>query len=170
MASTTTLLLCLSVWALLLSNLFLLVHPLLLTINVLMLALTTCLSLNSLSTWYAYMLFMVFVGGLLVIFTYIASLAPNAIFAIKSQIIPVTTQAVMTAMLFFMKMPTHSSPTPSLSQNAEETTRSLVYFYLDQNIKLLMFTATILIMSMIIVMSLFKPSEGAMRPFSAEKN
>nr|AQT38574.1 NADH dehydrogenase subunit 6 [Cumberlandia monodonta] len=165
MANTTTLLLCLSMWTLFLSNLFLFKHPLLLTINVLMLASATSLSLNSMSIWYAYMLFMVFAGGLLVIFIYIASLAPNAIFTLNSQIIPLTTQAVMTITLFLLKPPVHTNPAPSLPQNTKETTASLVHLFLDQNVKLLIFAAMALIMSMTIVMNLFKPSDGPMRPF-----
>nr|QCX42050.1 NADH dehydrogenase subunit 6 [Margaritifera margaritifera] len=168
-ASTTTLLLCLSAWTLFLSNLFLLTHPLMLTINVLMLALATCLSLNSLSIWYAYMLFMVFVGGLLVIFTYIASLAPNAIFTLSKQTIPIMAQAMMTAMLFLVKAPVYTNAAPSLPQNAKETARALMYFYLDQNMKLLIFAATALILSMVIVMGLFKPGDNAMRPFKTGK-
>ena len=32
------------------------------------------------SSWYAYILFLIFIGGLLVIFAYVAALAPNAFF------------------------------------------------------------------------------------------
>nr|YP_010937890.1 NADH dehydrogenase subunit 6 [Provanna glabra]WKY20937.1 NADH dehydrogenase subunit 6 [Provanna glabra] len=39
-----------------------------------------CLSAMFLSSWYAYILFLIYVGGLLVMFAYVAALSPNVLF------------------------------------------------------------------------------------------
>nr|YP_009353727.1 NADH dehydrogenase subunit 6 [Neotrypaea harmandi]BAX02581.1 NADH dehydrogenase subunit 6 [Neotrypaea harmandi] len=60
-------------------------HPLSMGLVLLLQTCLVCLSsgLLSLSYWFSYILFLVFLGGMLVLFIYVASLAPNEPFQLK---------------------------------------------------------------------------------------
>nr|YP_009407572.1 NADH dehydrogenase subunit 6 [Anabropsis carli]ASA68846.1 NADH dehydrogenase subunit 6 [Anabropsis carli] len=64
-------------------------HPLAMTLIILMQTLLICLmtGLISQSFWFSYILFLVFLGGMLVLFIYITSLASNEMFAIPTKFI-----------------------------------------------------------------------------------
>merc|ERR1712048_1251973 len=66
------------------SSIFLLplmAQPLSLGIIIMISSLFLCvLTALTLSSWYAYILFLIYVGGLLVIFAYVAALSPNVLF------------------------------------------------------------------------------------------
>nr|YP_010241732.1 NADH dehydrogenase subunit 6 [Struthiolaria papulosa]QTI82420.1 NADH dehydrogenase subunit 6 [Struthiolaria papulosa] len=56
-------------------------QPLSLGLVIMMLTLLMCcLSAMLLSSWYGYILFLIYVGGLLVMFAYVAALSPNMLF------------------------------------------------------------------------------------------
>lgn len=56
-------------------------QPLALGVVVLLFRLFSCVIVGlCVSSWYGYVLFLVYVGGLLVIFAYVAALVPNRIF------------------------------------------------------------------------------------------
>nr|YP_010693619.1 NADH dehydrogenase subunit 6 [Gryllotalpa henana]WCD24136.1 NADH dehydrogenase subunit 6 [Gryllotalpa henana] len=59
-------------------------HPLSITINIIIHTLITCLITGYMSStfWFSYILFMIFLGGMLVLFLYITSLASNEMFDI----------------------------------------------------------------------------------------
>lgn len=59
----------------------LIIQPLRLGIILILLTLLICIVRSLIiSSWYGYILFLIYVGGLLVIFVYVASLSPNVIF------------------------------------------------------------------------------------------
>nr|ASK85593.1 NADH dehydrogenase subunit 6 [Anabropsis (Apteranabropsis) sp. QS-2017] len=64
-------------------------HPLAMTLIILMQTLLICLmtGLISQSFWFSYILFLVFLGGMLVLFIYITSLASNEMFIIPTKFI-----------------------------------------------------------------------------------
>nr|YP_010518003.1 NADH dehydrogenase subunit 6 [Cocculina enigmadonta]UXN84355.1 NADH dehydrogenase subunit 6 [Cocculina enigmadonta] len=56
-------------------------HPLSVGVCVLVISVFSCLLISMVShAWYGYMLFLIFVGGLLVMFAYVCALTPNVIF------------------------------------------------------------------------------------------
>nr|UVI60493.1 NADH dehydrogenase subunit 6 [Haliotis sp. 1 KW-2022]UVI60506.1 NADH dehydrogenase subunit 6 [Haliotis sp. 1 KW-2022]UVI60519.1 NADH dehydrogenase subunit 6 [Haliotis sp. 1 KW-2022]UVI60532.1 NADH dehydrogenase subunit 6 [Haliotis sp. 1 KW-2022] len=56
-------------------------QPLVLGVCVLLFSLFSCVMVGlCVSSWYGYVLFLVYVGGLLVMFAYVAALVPNSIF------------------------------------------------------------------------------------------
>nr|YP_008080664.1 NADH dehydrogenase subunit 6 [Mecopoda niponensis]AFK15641.1 NADH dehydrogenase subunit 6 [Mecopoda niponensis] len=71
-------------------------HPLAMTLLIIIQTLIICLSISTASQtfWFSYILFLVFLGGMLVLFIYITSLASN-------EILPSMT-IISTTMLFFM--------------------------------------------------------------------
>lgn len=60
----------------------LMAQPLRLGLSIIVSSLLLCsLTALTISSWYAYILFLIYVGGLLVIFAYVAALSPNVLFA-----------------------------------------------------------------------------------------
>ena len=60
----------------------LMAQPLSLGLSIMVSSLFLCtLTALTLSSWYAYILFLIYVGGLLVIFAYVAALSPNVLFS-----------------------------------------------------------------------------------------
>nr|ALD62497.1 NADH dehydrogenase subunit 6 [Leptoxis ampla] len=63
----------------------LMMQPLSLGLSVMISTMFLCiLTAIFLSSWYAYILFLIYVGGLLVMFTYVAALSPNSFFKGKN--------------------------------------------------------------------------------------
>nr|YP_009647940.1 NADH dehydrogenase subunit 6 [Isophya major]QBZ37741.1 NADH dehydrogenase subunit 6 [Isophya major] len=64
-------------------------HPLTMTLTIVAQTLLVCLTTNTLSQtfWFSYILFLVFLGGMLVLFIYITSLAANEMFTSMMKII-----------------------------------------------------------------------------------
>nr|YP_009647927.1 NADH dehydrogenase subunit 6 [Poecilimon luschani]QBZ37728.1 NADH dehydrogenase subunit 6 [Poecilimon luschani] len=58
-------------------------HPLAMTLTIIIQTLLICLTVSSLTQtfWFSYILFLVFLGGMLVLFIYITSLAANEMFS-----------------------------------------------------------------------------------------
>nr|YP_010891520.1 NADH dehydrogenase subunit 6 [Alviniconcha adamantis]WJK73043.1 NADH dehydrogenase subunit 6 [Alviniconcha adamantis] len=66
----------------------LMAQPLSLGLTIMISTLLMCmLSATFLSAWYAYILFLIYVGGLLVMFAYVAALSPNVLFGGASALI-----------------------------------------------------------------------------------
>jgi len=60
----------------------LIAQPLRLGLSIIISSLLLCiLTALTISSWYAYILFLIYVGGLLVMFAYVAALSPNVLFA-----------------------------------------------------------------------------------------
>nr|YP_010890365.1 NADH dehydrogenase subunit 6 [Stenothyra glabra]USN91683.1 NADH dehydrogenase subunit 6 [Stenothyra glabra] len=63
----------------------LMAQPLSLGLSIMIATLFLCMSsAMMLSSWYAYILFLIYVGGLLVMFAYVAALSPNMLFSSMS--------------------------------------------------------------------------------------
>nr|APA19209.1 NADH dehydrogenase subunit 6 [Solenaia oleivora] len=137
-------------------------HPLTLTIKVLVLATSLCLTLAHTTTWYAYMLYMITVGGMLVMFTYISSLSPNSIFSLKPQMLHLTLVATVA---YSMASMTASTPNTVNTQNHENTPENFITFFtLYKNTGLLIFLASMLLLAMVISMTLLSQKKASMRP------
>ncbi len=136
-------------------------HPLILTIKVISLRTCLCITLSSSSLWYAYILFIVLVGGVLILFTYTSSLSPNAIFHLKPQ----TTQlaynlflSIFSALLLI--------PTPIIinTHNQYQHPTDLIIFFFSRNRRFLLFIVSILALSITIVTIILKSIRKAIRP------
>nr|YP_009176816.1 NADH dehydrogenase subunit 6 [Delia antiqua]ALJ11015.1 NADH dehydrogenase subunit 6 [Delia antiqua] len=81
-------------------------HPLAMGLTLLIQTTLVCLSsgLMTKSFWFSYILFLVFLGGMLVLFIYVTSLASNEMFSfsIKLLFISLLIFFIMTIILFFM--------------------------------------------------------------------
>nr|AFV08360.1 NADH dehydrogenase subunit 6 [Chrysomya rufifacies] len=81
-------------------------HPLAMGLTLLIQTTLVCLTsgLMTKSFWFSYILFLVFLGGMLVLFIYVTSLASNEMFtfSIKLLVISITIFLLMIITLFFM--------------------------------------------------------------------
>lgn len=69
-------------------------QPLSLGLNIMVLSMFSCLLVGfEISRWYGYIIFLIYVGGLLVIFSYVAALTPNSFFS-----------GVRNLLLFFLRL------------------------------------------------------------------
>nr|QDH07418.1 NADH dehydrogenase subunit 6 [Monodontina vondembuschiana] len=136
-------------------------HPLTLTIKVLILATSLCLTLTHTTTWYAYMLFMVTVGGMLVMFTYISSMAPNSLFSLGWQSLSLL---IFLALSLTLTHSTITIPKTMNTQNQTTTPDNFISFYMsEENMSLLLTLASTLFLSMTIVTFLLSNSKTPMR-------
>nr|AQM37775.1 NADH dehydrogenase subunit 6 [Unio crassus] len=137
-------------------------HPLIMSMKVLMLALSLCLSMSFFTTWYAYMIFMVMLGGVLVMFIYISSIAPNSIFKMKLSIFHLLMQMSITFLLSYNFILSH--PKAFSTQKPFVLPESFITFYLSTSYSSLLLTLTsALLLSMVIVTNLLSNSKTAMR-------
>lgn len=81
-------------------------QPLSLGIIIMISSLFLCvLTALTLSSWYAYILFLIYVGGLLVIFAYVAALSPNILFTGGGPLIFFVTLALIRILtLYFLPL------------------------------------------------------------------
>nr|YP_010853096.1 NADH dehydrogenase subunit 6 [Margaritifera hembeli]WGM81314.1 NADH dehydrogenase subunit 6 [Margaritifera hembeli] len=155
-----------TLWVYCTLNMIFPMHPLSLGLMVLLLAFISCTLIASASPWYAYMLFFIFIGGMLVMFAYIASLSPNTTFSINNQLIPLV---FMLITLFLLK---NSISVSSLTDSSElklsvtSTAQSLSFLYSDQGVMMLTLLACMLLFTMVAAVKLCKPIAGALRPYS----
>nr|AVN67579.1 NADH dehydrogenase subunit 6 [Schultesia lampyridiformis] len=81
-------------------------HPL--AMGLILLIQTTLIStitgMMSYSFWFSYILFLIFLGGMLVLFIYVASLASNELFSLSTNMIIISTVFFMMIMLWSMNM------------------------------------------------------------------
>nr|YP_010835973.1 NADH dehydrogenase subunit 6 [Perlomyia kappa]WGC89492.1 NADH dehydrogenase subunit 6 [Perlomyia kappa] len=106
-------------------------HPLAMGLLLLTQTLVVCLLTGTLtqSFWFSYILFLIFIGGLLVLFIYVTSLASNEMFTISTKPMILTSLAFTTMfMVFFIVDPSMfmTAITSADTYSAYESAPSLV--------------------------------------------
>jgi len=140
-------------------SIYLAATPIILGINILLIALliasTYAIYIRS---WYAFILFLIYVGGILVIFVYFLAISPN-------QQIPYSKIASVRILSFLVLL--------FLSQlfNFKVTiinnfTQGRVILYIIKNAPTLIILALILLLAIIIVVKITNRSTGPLRPFN----
>nr|QTA71678.1 NADH dehydrogenase subunit 6 [Physunio superbus] len=136
-------------------------HPLMLTIKAVAMATALCLALSHMSSWYAFMVFIVMVGGMLIMFMYISSLSPNSIFCLKLEtryfLILLTT---LTTIFYSM-----STFKPINTQPLQDSPMDFItFFWLHQNLTIFLLMTIMLLLAMLISTTLLKTTEKPLRP------
>lgn len=135
--------------------------PLFLGLWVLFLALSLSLVLTVLSySWLGLFIFLIYVGGLLVMFAYFVALAPNHLLERKS--IFFLAFATYPA-LFFILGPNTLILTSDFSSNAQSPLTALL---LEHSIPIYIFLALVLFLALIAVVKVRTVSSGPLRPYS----
>nr|YP_009353883.1 NADH dehydrogenase subunit 6 [Laternula truncata]AQZ26192.1 NADH dehydrogenase subunit 6 [Laternula truncata] len=132
-------------------------HPLSLMAVVFILSLGSCLALGmTVSSWYGYILFLIYVGALLVMFTYSTALASNPLFVSEKMI-----WGVLGGMLIFLGYSTYgieSRSGYSMDCNVVESS-----FKAEETLIGLVMIGLILFIAMMAVVKVCSTSEGPLR-------
>ena len=115
------------------------------------------------SSWFGLVLFIIYIGGILVIFSYFVATAPN-------QKIRLLLPLCLFGFIFFSSFVYFCShlylffSAPSL--NTPLTLNSFAFLYLPNNIPVLIFLASLLLLALIFVVKIAKRTAGPLRPFN----
>ena len=129
---------------------------LLLLIIIIRLTLAAIFSI-ALSSWYSFLIFLIYVRGILVIFAYFAATTPNQPISIKSTLINILFISIP---VFLFSIKREHFP---IIKNIE---LQLSYIYEAQNGFILISITLILLLTIIIIVKLTKHSKGPIRSFS----
>jgi len=145
---TTTLILIISSLAL---NIFIIINPLSIGVSILFIALTVATLFSfTISSWLAFLIFLIYIRGMLVIFSYFVSLTPNQTINILSLIIIlISTYIILITIRIIISIKPNPLSTYILQSNI---------FYLESNSPLLIILASILLITIIIVIKRIEAS------------
>nr|URX53199.1 NADH dehydrogenase subunit 6 [Cryptotermes mangoldi] len=143
-------------------------HPLAMGMMLLMQTTTMCLisGLMHQSFWFQYILFMVFIGGMLVLFIYVASLASNEMFSLSTKMMTVSAGMMMASMM--LKNWTSPSSSDSVTYNTTSNEINLMTskLYNQPSGALTILMALYLLMTLIVVVKITNVSSGPLRQSS----
>lgn len=140
---------------------FLAPSPLPLGAIILLLALSAAITTSHLaSSWFGFIMFLIYIGGLLVIFIYFAALTPNKLISFNHVALTLTIILLPTLFLlifFFLSFTPLRITNPPLLH--------LSTLYSTPNIPVLLSIALILFLILIAVVKISTQSSGPLRPF-----
>nr|YP_008815648.1 NADH dehydrogenase subunit 6 [Dinocras cephalotes]AGZ03524.1 NADH dehydrogenase subunit 6 [Dinocras cephalotes] len=149
-------------------------HPLAMGLMLLLQTFLVCLitGLSTQSFWFSYILFLVFLGGLLVLFIYVTSLASNEMFSLSMFSLMISTLTFTTALilLYFSDslLLTHSiqntDMTPLTWGDQMEEAPSLMKLYNPSTSLITLMLVLYLLLTLIVVVKITKISSGPLRP------
>lgn len=121
--------------------------------------------------WFSYILFLVFLGGILILFSYITSLASNQTFKFSSFIFWIILISGICTFLFsfIVKMFNWNFSTLQLFDPSLPTYFVFLHFskfYLTFRAIITIFIALLLLMTLIVVVTLIKLDKGPLRPLT----
>lgn len=134
-------------------------NPLSMTLIIISIALiTACIFCITLSSWYAFLIFLIYVGGILVIFAYFTATSPNQQQISRKKIIKtiVLILLITGASLIYINKNIPLTPIKS---------HQLLRLYTSHNIYTLILITLILLITIIIVVKLSSRSKGPLRTF-----
>nr|URX54042.1 NADH dehydrogenase subunit 6 [Neotermes fulvescens] len=142
------------------------IHPLAMGMMLLMQTTMMCLisGIMHQSFWFQYILFMVFVGGMLVLFIYVASLASNEMFSLSTKLMITATIMMMLMMMTdkWMMMNTKDASTFNAMMENEIITLT-TKLYNQPNGTMTILAALYLLMTLIVVAKIINVSKGPLR-------
>nr|QTT61231.1 NADH dehydrogenase subunit 6 [Tritia sp. t LAG-2017] len=148
----------------------LMMQPLSLGLVIMISTLLMCfISAMTLSSWYGYILFLIYVGGLLVMFAYVAALSPNVLFG-KGTPMLFFIFTILPASAMFYSLPLIDMSFISYMNTFSETKFLKIYgieMVAPQMISILIGLALILLINLIVVVKICYYQQASLRPFSS---
>nr|UGN61794.1 NADH dehydrogenase subunit 6 [Cryptocercus convexus] len=143
-------------------------HPLAMGMMLLMQTILVCLmsGMMSQSFWFAYIMFLIFIGGMLVLFIYVTSLASNEMLTLSTKMTIVGMMSMMLLLLTtknWMKIYNSETMTnEELNLNNENQTQ-LNKLYNKPNGKMTIMLASYLFLALITVVKIINITKGPLR-------
>nr|UGN61664.1 NADH dehydrogenase subunit 6 [Cryptocercus zagunaoensis]UGN61703.1 NADH dehydrogenase subunit 6 [Cryptocercus zagunaoensis] len=144
-------------------------HPLAMGMMLLMLTILVCLMMGMMSQsfWFAYIMLLIFVGGMLVLFIYVTSLASNEMMKLSTKMmITSTTMMVMLLMLMkknWMKINNSEMMTNQKLKLNNENKTQLNKLYNKPNGKMTIMLASYLFLTLITVVKITDIKSGPLQ-------
>nr|URX53730.1 NADH dehydrogenase subunit 6 [Postelectrotermes sp. 2 AB-2022a] len=141
-------------------------HPMAMGMMLLMQTMMMCLisGLMHQSFWFQYILFMVFVGGMLVLFIYVASLASNEMFSLSTKMMAMTTGLLPMALMTKDWMTINVKETTNYEMMMESEIITMTSkLYNQPNGVMTILMALYLFLTLIVVVKVTNVSEGPLR-------
>nr|YP_009509730.1 NADH dehydrogenase subunit 6 [Antarctoneptunea benthicola]AXF46346.1 NADH dehydrogenase subunit 6 [Antarctoneptunea benthicola] len=147
----------------------LMTQPLSLGLVIMMSTLFMCfISAITLSSWYGYILFLIYVGGLLVMFAYVAALSPNVLFGSGTPMLFFFLLVIPLATIFYIYPLVDLSSIGYLDTFSELKFLKMygVEMVSPQMISILIGLAIILLINLIVVVKICYYQHASLRPFN----
>jgi NADH-ubiquinone oxidoreductase chain 6 len=139
-------------------TLILISTPLMIGISIIMVALRlACLFASLFRSWYAFLIFLIYVGGILVIFAYFVSLVPNQKTDYKKH-----AKFILLTFFFLILLKIIINWTPVILVSAF----SINSLYLHARSPILFFIVVLLLITIVIIVKITNRTAGPLRPFS----
>nr|QFK69680.1 NADH dehydrogenase subunit 6 [Parapenaeopsis tenella] len=148
-----------------------LLHPLAMGLMLLTQTIIICVisGLSMKSFWFSYILFLIFLGAMLVLFMYVASLASNETFSFSSVSIILILFSIFISLLFFFLDPMTLNTSISISQPLlhtdlfKSTPAMLSSIYNNTSMNLTLFIVFYLLLTLIVVVKITNTFFGPLR-------
>lgn len=114
------------------------------------------------SRWFGLILFLIYVGGILVIFSYFAAISPNQQVPISLLILALLSTFLILSTILFSQ--TTFFQFASYTASASQTI--ITYLYTPHIAPILVALACLLLLALILVVKIARRSEGPLRPFN----
>nr|YP_010271055.1 NADH dehydrogenase subunit 6 [Spinactaletes boneti]UJY98013.1 NADH dehydrogenase subunit 6 [Spinactaletes boneti] len=138
-------------------------HPVGITIVILTqtFLIATALWMMHLTAWMSFIIFLIMIGGMMVLFSYIVSLASNETFS------PLSKKSMITMIVIFMLtvlLMMAIDLTPEINQLIDHNTQNIIYKMYNKNFWMLtMMVMAYLLLSLIVVVKIMESFKGPMR-------
>jgi len=140
-------------------TLYLASTPIILGINILIIALLLSATFASfIRSWFAFLIFLVYVGGILVIFAYFLALTPNQQITNSNN----TVYRLISLLTFTLLTYVTNIKIPIISEFFQGSST----LYLKNRAPFLILLALILLLTIVIVVKITSRSKGPLRPFN----
>nr|QFG38878.1 NADH dehydrogenase subunit 6 [Taron dubius] len=148
----------------------LMTQPLSLGLVIMLSTLLMCsISAMTLSSWYGYILFLIYVGGLLVMFAYVAALSPNILFGGGTPMMFFIFLVIPLIMVFYY-YPLIDLPSTSYLHSFMDQKPLKMYgveIVSPQMISILIGLAVILLLNLVVVVKICYYQQASLRPFQS---
>nr|UZN44224.1 NADH dehydrogenase subunit 6 [Acharax sp. NY-2022] len=143
-------------------------QPLSLGLSIMYISITSCMLIGlEISSWFGYILFLVFIGGLLVMFSYVAALMPNVFFSNMQSLLLFMLSFIEFFLLFLWFWFPMSSKIMNMSMHYIFMQESMTGMIIcsNMNMNTLIFLGVILLLTLIAVVKICFNQDAPLRPF-----
>nr|YP_010990627.1 NADH dehydrogenase subunit 6 [Diostrombus politus]WOW99045.1 NADH dehydrogenase subunit 6 [Diostrombus politus] len=144
-------------------------HPISLGFTMIMQTMLLCLNMSiySETSWYSYILFITIIGGMMIMFMYMASIASNEKFKLNKFLIPtmlisLTSMTLMEILDFTLEYPNNMKEMKMTSLTSPEMKSTMKFFNMNKGMITMMMIISLLI-TMIAVTNISSTFEGPLK-------